>query len=172
MSVMSRKGNIILIGMPASGKSTVGVILAKICGKDFIDTDLVIHGKAGARLEEIIEKEGIDSFLKYEEEALLGINVTDTVIATGGSAVYSAAAMKHLSEGGTVVYLKVGLDELKRRLNGLKERGVVIRPGESLEEMYGLRSKLYESYADMCVSEDGSRLEDTVSAVAEMLGNL
>ena len=164
---MSYKGNIILIGMPASGKSTVGVILAKILGKSFIDTDLLIQNKAGARLEEIIEKVGIDRFLQYEEEVLLGINVTDTVISTGGSAVYSDAGMKHLSEGGTLVYLKVGIAELKRRLKGLKERGVVIRPGESLEEMCETRSKLYEKYADMSVSEDGDQIEETVSAVVE-----
>ena len=167
--IKNDKGNIILIGMPASGKSTVGVILAKILGKSFIDTDLLIQSKAGARLQDIIEQEGIDSFLKCEEEVLLGIDVTDTVISTGGSAVYSDAGMKHLSESGTVVYLKVGLEELKKRLNALKERGVVIRPGETLEDMYVHRSKLYETYADLCVSEDESRIEDTVCAVIDKL---
>ncbi|MCR4586040.1 MAG: hypothetical protein K5686_10000 [Lachnospiraceae bacterium] len=104
--IKNDKGNIILIGMPASGKSTVGVILAKILGKSFIDTDLLIQNKAGTRLQDIIELKGIDSFLKYEEETLLGLNVKDTVISTGGSAVYSAAAMKHLSEGGEVKHLQ------------------------------------------------------------------
>ena len=102
--------NIILIGMPASGKSTVGVILAKVLGKDFIDTDIVIQQREGSKLNEIIAHYGIDEFLKKEEQALLSIDVENTVIATGGSAVYSDAAMKHLAAGSTVVYLRILLE--------------------------------------------------------------
>ena len=138
--------NIILIGMPASGKSTVGVILAKVLGKDFIDTDIVIQQREGSRLNEIIAHYGIDEFLKKEEQALLSIDVENTVIATGGSAVYSDAAMKHLA---------------------VKERGVVLRPDESIEDMYEKRSKLYEKYADITVIEDGNSIESTVRAAME-----
>ena len=169
--MMAGKENIILIGMPASGKSTVGVILAKILGKEFIDTDIVIQRREGTTLQEIIDKEGIDHFLRCEEKALLSTDVTNTVISTGGSAVYSDTAMKHLSEAAVVVYLKVGLDDLKKRLKGIKERGVVMKPGESLEDMYEARSVLYEKYADITVSEENSQIEETVSAVTEALRN-
>lgn len=169
MTETGQKKNIILIGMPTSGKSTVGVILAKILGKDFIDSDIVIQKKEGLTLSAIIENRGIDGFLKCEEQALLGINVSDTVIATGGSAVYSESAMKHLSEGAAVVYLKLGLDELKKRLKSIKERGVVMRPGESLEDMFAVRARLYEKYADITVEEEGASVEDTVNAAAAAL---
>ncbi len=162
-----KKENIVLIGMPASGKSTVGVILAKILGMDFVDTDIVIQQREGRRLSEILEQCGIDGFLKKEEKALLSIDTNRTVIATGGSAVYSDAAMKHLAEGSSVVYLKVELDDLKKRLSNLRERGVVLRPDESIEEMYAKRSELYEKYAEIRVTEDGSTIEDTVHAVLE-----
>ena len=164
-----QKKNIVLIGMPASGKSTVGVILAKILEKDFIDSDIVIQKTEGSSLSEIIDRKGIDGFLKCEEQALLGIDVSDTVIATGGSAVYSEAAMKHLSEEAWVIYLKLGLEELKKRLKRIKERGVVMRPGESLEDMFAVRSGLYERYADITVEEKGASVEDTVNAVTEAL---
>ena len=162
-----KKENIVLIGMPASGKSTVGVILAKILGMDFVDTDIVIQQREGCRLSEILEQCGIDGFLKKEEKALLSIDTNHTVIATGGSAVYSDAAMKHLAEGSSVIYLKVELDDLKKRLSNLRERGVVLRPDESIEEMYAKRSELYEKYAEIRVTEDGSTIEDTVHAVLE-----
>lgn len=163
------KKNIILIGMPTSGKSTVGVILAKVLGKDFIDSDILIQKREGAALSEIIENKGIDGFLKCEEQALLNINVSDTVIATGGSAVYSEAAMKYLSEEAVVIYLKIRREDLKKRLKSIKERGVVMRPGESLEEMYAVRSELYERYADITVEEEGASVEDTVNAAVEAL---
>ncbi|MBO4336714.1 MAG: shikimate kinase [Lachnospiraceae bacterium] len=163
------KGNIILIGMPASGKSTVGVILAKILGMDFMDTDILIQQSEGARLNEIIEKHGIDAFLDVEQNVLLEINVSDTVIATGGSAVYSEKAMKHLAKGGSIVYLKVELEELKRRLKDIRQRGVVLRAGESLEKMFEIRSALYEEYADITILEDGASIEDTVRAVTDGL---
>ncbi|MBP5607053.1 MAG: shikimate kinase [Lachnospiraceae bacterium] len=155
--------------MPASGKSTVGVILAKILGKDFIDSDIVIQRRESAALSEIIDEKGIDGFLECEERSILDIDVTDTVIATGGSVVYSEAAMKHLSEGAAVIYLKIGPDDLKRRLKSIKERGVVMRPGESLEDMYAVRSGLYERYADITVEEKGASVEDTVNAAIEAL---
>ena len=166
---MSGKGknNIVLIGMPASGKSTVGVILAKVLGMDFIDSDIVIQQREGARLNELIEKYGVDDFMRREEAAILGIDVSNTVIATGGSAVYSEAAMAHLAKKSRIVYLKVELDDLKKRLSDIKGRGVVLREGETLETIYEIRSRLYEKYADITVGEDGASIEDTVRAVVQ-----
>ncbi len=163
------KRNVVLIGMPTSGKSTVGVIVAKILGKDFVDTDIVIQQREGKKLCEIIEDRGLDGFLRCEEEALLSIDPENTVIATGGSAVYSDKAMKSLGSGAKVVYLKVGKRELFGRLKEVKERGVVLRDGETLDEMYDERAMLYERYADITISEDGSTIEDTVNRVVAAL---
>ncbi len=164
---MNRSNNIILTGMPASGKSTVGVILAKILGMDFLDTDIVIQQREGRKLCEIIETDGVDGFLKKEEEALLSVHAINTVIATGGSAVYSEAGMKSLSEGSKVVYLEVPIEDLKKRLDDIKGRGVVLKSGESFEEMFENRTKLYKKFADITVTENGSSIEDTVRAVAK-----
>ena len=163
------KDNIILIGMPTSGKSTVGVILAKVLGMDFMDTDIIIQRREGSKLNEIIEKYGIDGFLKREEQALLSIDVSHTVIATGGSAVYSDTAMKHLSKNANVVYLNISLEDLKKRLVDTNDRGVIIRPDESIDKMYESRSILYEKYAEITVKEEGSSIEDTIRAVINRL---
>ena len=161
--------NIVLIGMPTSGKSTVGVILAKILGMDFIDTDLVIQKREGTRLEHIIEQRGVDGFIKTEEQALLEIVVKNTVIATGGSAVYSKTAMEHLAENSIIIYLRVAKEELKKRLKNVKERGVVLKPGENIDEMFDARSKLYEEYSDITIFEDGFSIEDTVQAIKDAI---
>ena len=163
------KDNIILIGMPTSGKSTVGVILAKVLGMDFMDTDIIIQRREGSKLNEIIEKYGIDGFLKREEQALLSIDVSHTVIATGGSAVYSDTAMKHLSKNANVVYMNISLEDLKKRLVDTKDRGVIIRPDESIDKMYESRSILYKKYAEITVKEEGSSIEDTIRAVINRL---
>ena len=162
-----KKTNIVLVGMPASGKSTVGVILAKVLGMDFIDTDLVIQQKEDSLLYEIINDRGVDGFLTCEEEALLSINTVNTVIATGGSAIYSERGMKHLSENGAIVYLKVEKNRLFDRLHEIKERGVVLRDGESLDEMYEERSVLYEKYADIIIDEGESSIEETVRRIID-----
>ena len=162
-----KKTNIVLIGMPASGKSTVGVILAKVLGMDFIDTDLVIQQKEDSLLYEIINDRGVEGFLRCEEEALLSINTVNTVIATGGSAVYSERGMKHLSENGAIIYLKVEKDKLFDRLHEIRERGVVLRDGESLDEMYEERSVLYEKYADTIIDEGDSSIEETVRRIID-----
>ena len=156
--------------MPASGKSTVGVILAKILGMNFIDTDIVLQQREGARLADIMKTGGVEGFLQKEEQVVLGIRAGNSVIATGGSVVYSDAAMKHLSGGATVVYLKVAFPKLRRRLHDLRGRGVVLRDGESLEEMYAERSVLYERYGDVTIDELGN-VEDTVRAVIDALNN-
>ena len=160
------KSNIVLIGMPASGKSTVGVILAKMLGKDFLDTDLVIQQREHALLCEIIEQRGVDAFLKSEEEAALSISPVNTVIATGGSVVYSEKAMQYLSGIATVIYLKADKDEITRRLRNIKERGVVLRDGENFDDMYDHRSVLYEKYADIVIEEDGSGIEGTIGKIS------
>ncbi len=161
--------NILLIGMPTSGKSTVGVILAKMKGMDFLDTDLLIQSKTGERLSEIIETEGTTGFLKVEESVCSNIFVDDTVIATGGSVVYSEAAMKSLKRNAITVYLQISLQELKQRLRETKQRGVVLREGESIEELYAEREELYRHFADVTVSEEGLTLEKTVCVVMEMV---
>ena len=164
-----RKDNIVLIGMPASGKSTAGVILAKVLGKKFIDTDLVIQEREKDLLSEIIKDKGVAGFMKIEEEAILSVDVKNTVIATGGSAVYGEKAMEHLKENGTVVYLKVEKDELFKRLTDIKERGVVLREGETIEEMFDSRSVLYEKYADIIIEERDSTIEETIEKIQNEL---
>ena len=160
--------NIVLIGMPTSGKSTVGVIIAKILGMDFIDTDIVIQQREGRILSEIIAERGTDGFIECEKQALLSVNASNTVIATGGSAVYGREAMEHLKEDSVVVYLKVEKSELFGRLKNVKERGVVLKPGETLDRMFDARAKLYAEYADLTVEEDGT-IEDSVNAVLKAL---
>jgi shikimate kinase len=169
MDVFS-KGNIVLIGMPASGKSTVGVILAKILGMDFVDTDIIIQQNEGARLNQIIEKNGVEAFLKKEEQAILSLQARNTVIATGGSVVYSSAAMEHLATGSEIVYLKVQKEELYARLKDIQERGVVLRHDETMDEMFDIRSKLYEKYADITIYEEGLTIEDTVREIRRKTG--
>ena len=159
------KSNIVLIGMPASGKSTVGVILAKILGMDFCDTDILIQQREGLKLNQILEKRGVDAFLECEERALLSLNAENTVIATGGSAIYSKKGMSHLKKTSMIIYLKVPQKEIFRRISDIKERGVVLFDSQSVDDMYRERSKLYEEYADITVKEDGSSIEETVQAV-------
>ena len=165
------KSNIILIGMPTSGKSTVGVIAAKILGLNFIDTDLVIQQREGKLLCEIIDNYGIEGFLKCEENAILSLQETGALIATGGSVVYSEAAMQHLKHDGIIVYLKVNQKELFKRLHNVKERSVVLRPNETIEEMYRERCILYKKYADIIIDEGEKNLEETVTEVVRTIGN-
>jgi shikimate kinase len=160
--------NIVLIGMPASGKSTAGVILAKVLGKKFVDTDLYIQDRENKLLRDIINEKGLSGFLSIEEDVLSSLDETNAVIATGGSAVYSVEGMNHLKRIGKVVYLKVGKEELFKRLKNIRERGVVLRDGETLEEMYDERCRLYEMYADVVVAEDGSSIEETVERIADV----
>lgn len=161
--------SIILIGMPASGKSTVGVILAKLLAYDFVDTDLLIQRREGLPLADIIERRGIDGFLAAEEAACLSLSAERAVIATGGSVVYSEAAMRHLKGLGRVVYLDVAFDALASRLDDIRGRGVVLREGQTLMDLYRERAALYRLYADITVSEGDGALEDTVRSVRAAL---
>ena len=164
-----KKNNLVLIGMPASGKSTVGVILAKVLGKRFLDTDLLIQQRENALLCEIIRDKGVEGFLRCEEEAILSVNEENTVIATGGSAVYGEKAMKHLKDNGTVIYLKVEKSELLKRLKDIKERGVVLKDGEDFDEMFDERIILYEKYADMIIEEGQASIEETIAKIQEKM---
>lgn len=161
------KSNIILIGMPGVGKSTVGVILAKILGYKFIDTDLLIQESENRLLHEIIESDGVDGFIEIENKVNSCINTEKSVIATGGSVVYGREAMKHLSEIGTVVYLRLDYTKLKYRLGNIKNRGVVIKKGQRLTDLYNERTPLYEKYADIIIDENGCGIEKTVSKIIE-----
>lgn len=143
--------NIILIGMPGSGKSTVGVVLAKIMGYGFIDSDLVIQEEEESLLPDLIAKEGVEGFIAIENRVNQSLNVTEKVIATGGSAVYGKEAMEHFRKIGTVVYLKWSLEEIDSRLGDLVERGVVLKPGQGLSELYEERTPLYEKYAHVTI---------------------
>lgn len=163
------KTNIVLIGMPGVGKSTVGVILAKIMGLRFIDSDLSIQEREGRLLKDIIAEDGVNRFIEIEGEVLSNLNAERSVIATGGSAVYSGAAMETLKETATVVYLKLSLESLKDRLSDIKGRGVVLRDGQTLDDLYKERIPLYEKYADITVTEDGLTPEETVEAIQNQL---
>ena len=158
-----KKNNIILIGMPASGKSTVGVILAKILGYNFVDADIVIQEKEGRKLAEIIETEGIDGFISIENKINSEIEVEKSVISTGGSAVYGKEAMEHYKNIGKIVYLKVSMDVLTKRLSDVKQRGVVMREGQSLVSLYNERTPLYERYADVTIDEGDKTMEEVVA---------
>lgn len=161
--------NIVLIGMPASGKSTVGVLLAKTLGVGFCDTDLLIQQRERRLLQQIIDEEGIEAFLDKECDAILSLNCTDTVIATGGSAVFRAAAMEKLRKNGTIVFLDVPLREVQRRLQNIKTRGVAAQKGESVEEIYNERLPLYRTYADITVRVDAGTAEHTVGEILDAL---
>ena len=164
--IMKRMNNIVLIGMPSSGKSTVGVLLAKMIGFGFIDSDLLIQGEEGKRLSEIISEKGAEGFIQTEERVNAGLNAERCVIATGGSVVYSHRAMEHLKELGTIVYLKVGKEDVKRRIPSFEKRGVVMRGNiASLEELYDERAPLYEKYADITVDRKDKEVEATAREI-------
>ena len=163
--------DLILIGMPSSGKSTAGVLLAKRIGYGFIDTDLIIQGEQGALLSEIIEREGAEGFLAIEERINAGIAAMRCVIATGGSVCYLPRAMEHLKKLGTVVYLELSQEEVARRIPSLERRGVVMRGTvNTLEALYRERVPLYERYADVTVHCDGQTIDETVAAIAAAAG--
>lgn len=165
------KDNIVLIGMPAVGKSTVGVILAKIMGYQFVDADIVIQKSENRLLREIIEQDGVDGFIAIENKINASLDCHKTIIATGGSVVYGEEAMEHLKSIGKVVYLRVGYDTLNSRLGSLKGRGVVLREGQTLVDIFNERTPLYEKYADIIVDEEKSNVEETIAKIIEKIEN-
>ena len=161
--------NIILIGMPGAGKSTVGVVLAKSLGYNFIDSDLVIQAETGKRLFEIIEEEGIDGFLAVENRINAKLQTHHAVIATGGSVIYGEEAMEHLKSIGKVVYLKVSYESLRKRLGDLLKRGVAIRNGSTLLDLYNERVPMYERYADITVDAQDKGIREVMEAIEAAL---
>ena len=167
---MNNKTNIVLIGMPSCGKSVTGVVLAKILNKKFVDGDLLIQERAGKGLQAIINEDGIDAFKKLEEEVLGSIDVTNAVIATGGSAVYYDSAMQRLKKDGIILYIDVPIEDIKKRLRNIKTRGVAMGKGQTLDDLYALRKPLYEKYAELTVkSSNRQSMEDTVEDILNKL---
>lgn len=164
------RSNIVLIGMPGVGKSTIGVILAKVLGYQFLDADLLIQQQENMLLKDIIKERGTEGFIEVENRVNASIVAEKTVIATGGSVVYGKEAMQHLKEIGTVVYLEVSYEIIQKRLADIKGRGVVLKDGQTLFDLYEERTPLYESYSDIRISEENLNVEQTVEKLVEELG--
>lgn len=164
--MQANSGNIILIGMPGSGKSTCGVVAAKLLLKNFFDTDLLIQNREGRRLQQIIDEKGLDYFARAEEEAVSSLDIAGTVIATGGSVVYSPAVMEHLRRMGKVIYLHLEYETMCRRIQNLDSRGVVLQAGYTLQDMYKERLPLYRRYADAVIKCDNNTVEQTAQQIA------
>lgn len=167
-----KKSNIVLIGMPGVGKSTVGVILAKVLGYQFLDADLVIQQQEKKLLKDIIAEVGTEGFIEVENRVNAGLECSQTIIATGGSVVYGKEAMEHLKEIGTVVYLEVPYKTIEKRLSDIKGRGVVLKEGQTLYDLYMERTPLYEKYADIRVNEGRLNVEQTVEVLIEKMQEL
>ena len=163
---MMEKSNIILIGMPGCGKSTVGVVLAKRLGMSFVDSDLIIQEKYGKLLHELIEEHGVEGFWSIENDVNAALDLQKSVIATGGSAIYGKEAMDHLGKIGIVVYLKLPYEEVADRLGDLNARGVTLKPGQDLESLYEERTPMYEKYAHITVECDGKQIRELVDEIA------
>ena len=167
---MGKKTNITLIGMPASGKSSVGVVLAKRLGKKFVDTDIVIQEKYGKLLKELIEEHGDEGFREIEDEVNAGLDLDNCIISPGGSVVYGEKAMQHLKEISVIIYLELSYTAIKSRLGDLRERGITLKEGQSLKDLYLERVPLYEKYADITVNEMKKSLAKTIDEICERLG--
>lgn len=170
--LVSGRENIVLIGMPACGKSVTGVVLAKSLQMGFLDTDLLIQEAAGKGLQEIINEDGMDAFKALEEQVLCQVDVTHTVIATGGSAVYYPKAMKHLKKLGRIVYIHVSVETILERLNNITTRGVAMSKDQDIAGLYEERKPLYESFAEITAESGKGSMEDTVADVIEKVKKL
>lgn len=164
--------NIVLIGMPACGKSITGVVLAKTMRKSFIDTDLLIQEREERPLQEIINESGNDYFRAVEEDVLKTLTTSNSVISTGGSAVYYPAAMENLKKNGTVVYLKVSLETIEERLNNIHTRGVTMKKGDTIASLYDERTPLYERYADVIIEANNFTVEESVEAIINKVNEM
>ncbi|MCD8037840.1 MAG: shikimate kinase [Lachnospiraceae bacterium] len=164
-----RKKSIVLIGMPGVGKSTIGVVLAKNLGISFIDSDLVIQEREEKKLYELIEEHGLEGFLDIEGAVNASLNPKAAVIATGGSAVYRDAAMRHLSEIGVICYLQLSCESIAERLGDLTERGVALKDGKDLAQLYAERVPLYEKYANMTVDCENKNIREIVFEIAKRI---
>lgn len=157
--------SIVLIGMPGAGKSTLGVLLAKKLGRDFIDTDLAIQVREGKTLQQILDQSGYLKLRAIEEQVLLSQDISNKVIATGGSAVYSSAAMQRLKQAGTIVFLDVPLDELRNRIYDYDQRGIARRPEQSFEELFSERRALYLKYANARIDCAGKNVDQILEEI-------
>ena len=162
--------NLVFIGMPSAGKSTVGVIVAKKRGMAFVDTDVLLQTQQNTLLQDIINRDGIDKFLEIEENTIVSLECQNTVIATGGSVVYEEKAMEHLKRNAIIVYLHIDMKTVNKRLNNIRTRGVVLSPGQTLEEVYADRKPLYEKYADICIDCSEYTIDTTVDVINRVLG--
>ena len=165
------KSNIVLIGMPGSGKSTVGIILAKMTSRNFIDTDVLIQCREGRCLQNIVNTDGHMALRKVEEEAILSVDCRNYVIATGGSAAYSHAAMSHLRRDGTVVFLHTTMETLNARIRNYATRGLAKRPDQSLADLFHERLTLYRRYADITIENDTLTQEDVCGEIIQKMGD-
>lgn len=159
--------NIVLIGMPGAGKSTVGVILAKVLGYHFIDSDLLIQEQEQCLLKDIIDRDGLEGLIAVEEQVNSEIITENSVIATGGSVIYGNKAMEHLRNIGVVVYIRLGYETIKNRLGNIKQRGVVFREGQTLKSLYEERCPLYERYAHIIIDAEGLGMEEVMEKIVE-----
>lgn len=159
--------NIVLIGMPGAGKSTIGVVLAKILGYQFVDSDLVIQQQEGKVLHQLIAEHGIDGFLAIENQVNRDMDVSRSIISTGGSAVYGHEAMEAMKKNGIIVYIQLSYENLESRLGDLNQRGVVLKEGFSLKDLYEERCPLYEKYADITVNVDGLTIEGAIEKMRD-----
>jgi shikimate kinase len=164
--------NIILIGMPGAGKSTVGVILAKVLGYNFIDSDLLIQEQEGCLLKDIIDNKGLEGLIAIEERVNAGIAAEHTVIATGGSVIYGVKAMKHLRSIGTVIYIRLSYETITSRLGNIRQRGVVLREDQTLEDLYNERCPLYEKYAHLVIDGEGLGIEEMLEQIVMQVQQL
>jgi shikimate kinase len=163
------KNNVVLIGMPGAGKSTNGLLLAKAMGKDFVDTDVLIQVREGKTLQQILDNSGYLQLRQIEESVLLEIDLCNTVIATGGSAVYSTNGMATLKKNGLIVYLETPLKTLKQRINDYETRGIAKHPEQSFDDLFSERCKLYSQYANITVHCDQQSPEDVVKHILQSL---
>ena len=166
------KPNITMIGMPSSGKSTIGVLLAKRLGFSFVDVDIVIQEKEGRLLKEIISDEGMEGFLEVENRVNAELDVKLSVIAPGGSVIYGEEAMKHLKEISEVVYLKMSYEEMEKRIGNVVDRGVALKPGFTLRDLYNERVPYYEQYADIVIDEEGKLPGETVDELRDIIESM
>jgi shikimate kinase len=161
--------NVILIGMPGSGKSTSGVLLAKSLGFSFVDTDLLLQQHEGMLLQDLIHQRGFLGFINAEEKIVSNLEAAKSVISTGGSVIYSSKSMSRLHEIGRIVYLQVSFAEIKNRIQNISTRGIALKDGQSLETLYNERLPLYEKYADITVLGDGKSIEEVVTEIMEKI---
>ena len=169
---MTENKNLVLIGMPGAGKSTVGVLLAKALKMPFTDTDLLIQRQENSYLQDLIEKNGIEGFIKIEERIVMELDLTNHVIATGGSVIYSRAAMDRLKSGGVLFFLNTKMYQLERRLKNIQTRGIAMQPGQSVAALYEERMPLYKKYADVEIDCSKKHIETIITEIKEKFLNM